>query len=114
MRLPEDSHLKVLTPYDPREGISLALAAKRANKSERTMRYWCSQHGLGRRVGGGVWVVSQVALTMFIDGDAETLAAYHSGDRSSERVRSYFERLGVPLPRRKEQHSWQCRQDWRS
>jgi hypothetical protein len=69
MRSAEKSHLKVLTPYDPREGISLAVAANRAGKSESTLRNWCVQHGLGRRVGGGVWVVSQVALAMFLDDD---------------------------------------------
>lgn len=37
MKPPEASYLKVLTPYDPREGISLAVAAKRAGKSETTI-----------------------------------------------------------------------------
>ncbi|MGY3472453.1 hypothetical protein [Bradyrhizobium ottawaense] len=96
MKLPETSYLRVLTPYDPREGISLATAAKRAGKSETTIRNWCPQHGLGRRVGGGVWVVSQVALAMFLDGDMAALAAYHSGDRSSSEVAQYFERFGLP------------------
>src|SRR5262249_41978347 len=100
MKPPEDLHLIVLTPYDPREGISLAVAAKRAGKSEATIRNWCPQHGLGRRVGGGTWVVSQVALAMFLDGDTAALAAYHSGDRSSALVRSYFERFGLSLPKR--------------
>jgi hypothetical protein len=76
MRSAEKSHLKVLTPYDPREGISLAAAANRAGKSESTLRNWCVQHGLGRRVGGGVWVVSQVALAMFLDDDRNALVAY--------------------------------------
>ncbi len=99
MRAPEHSHLKVLTPYDPREGISLAAAAKRAGKSETTIRNWCPQHGLGRRVGGGVWVVSQVALAMFLDGEIVALAAYHSGDHSSPAVAQYFERFGLPAPK---------------
>lgn len=98
MKAPEPAHLKVLTPYDPREGISLAAAAKRAGKSETTIRNWCPQHGLGRRVGGGVWVVSQVALAMFLDRDGQALAAYVSGDRSSLLVKQYFNRGGVPLP----------------
>jgi len=41
MRSAEDSPWEVLTPYDPREGISLAVAAKRAGKSETTLRNWC-------------------------------------------------------------------------
>lgn len=98
MKPPETAQLKVLTPYDPREGISLAAAARRAGKSETTIRNWCPQHGLGRRVGGGVWVVSQVALAMFLDGDMTALAAYHSGDHSSPRVAQYFERFGLPRP----------------
>lgn len=98
MRVPEDSYLKVLTPYDPREGISLKKAAARAGKSESTLRNWCVQHGLGRRVGGGVWVVSKVALAMFLDGDRRALAAYLAGDRSSSLVKMYFERVGVSLP----------------
>lgn len=99
MKASEAAHLKVLTPYDPREGISLAAAAKRAGKSETTIRNWCPQHGLGRRVGGGVWVVSQVALAMFLDGDEASLAAYHAGDHSSSRVAQYFHRFGLRGPK---------------
>jgi hypothetical protein len=32
-------------------------------------RRHCNQHGVGRRVGGGAWLVSKVALAMFLDGD---------------------------------------------
>lgn len=101
MRPPEDAHLKVLAPYDPREGISVVVAAKRAGKKPRTIRGWCLQHALGRRIGGGFWVVSQVALAMFLEGDQTALAAYHSGDRSSEVVTSYFQRFAIPLPAKK-------------
>jgi hypothetical protein len=80
------------------------MAAKRAGKSETTIRNWCTQHGLGRRVGGGVWVVSQVALAMFLDGDMSALAAYHSGDHSSPIVAQYFERFGLPRPKRSATH----------
>lgn len=95
MQSAEETSWRVLTPYDPREGINLVTAAKRAGKSETTIRNWCAQHGLGRRVGGGVWVVSQIALAMFLDGDTAALAAYHSGDRSSSRVSQYFDRFAL-------------------
>ena len=95
MMAPEDCHQHVLKPYDVREGMSLAQAAERAGKSESTLRAWCVQRGLGRRVGGGVWVVSRVALAMFLDGDVLALAAYQTGDRSSDLVTSYFERFGL-------------------
>ena len=88
-----------LVPFDAREGISLSQAAIRAGKSESTVRGWCLQHGLGRRVGGGVWIVSKVALTMFLDGDQKALAAYLAGDRSSSLVKQYFERTAVALPK---------------
>ena len=82
----------ILVPFDPAEAIDLSKAAQRAGKSQSTLRNWCTQHGLGRRVGGGVWVVSKVALAMFLDGDQAALAAYHQGDRSSLVVKPYFER----------------------
>jgi hypothetical protein len=96
---PEQNIRRVLVPFDVREGIDLSGAAKRAGKSQTTIRNWCNQHGLGRRVGGGVWVVSKVALAMHLDGDDKALAAYLSGDRSSQPVRLYFDRCDVPLPK---------------
>jgi hypothetical protein len=82
-----------LIPFDKREGVTLTEAAGVAGKSPSTIRNWCVQHDLGRRVGGGTWVVSKVALAMFLDGDTRALRAYHAGDRSSELVASYFQRL---------------------
>jgi hypothetical protein len=58
----------ILVPFDAREVITLRVAAERANKSESTMRSWCVEHGIGRRVGDGPWNVSRVALAMFLDG----------------------------------------------
>jgi hypothetical protein len=86
-------HRKILSPFDKRECISLKEAAEIAGKSESTMRGWCDEHGLGRRIGGGPWMVSKVALAMFLDGDVKALRTYHAGDRSSELVASYFQRL---------------------
>jgi hypothetical protein len=99
MRPPEEPTWRVLVPFDVREGIDLSGAAKRAGKSQTTIRNWCNQHGLGRRVGGGVWVVSKVALAMHLDGDDKALVAYLSGDRSSQSVKLYFDRYDVPLPK---------------
>jgi hypothetical protein len=93
MRPPEPQSRLVLIPYDPREGISLNEATALTGKKVGTIRNWCVQHHLGRRVGGGTWVVSKVALAMFLDGDMKALQAYHAGDRSSELVASYFRRL---------------------
>jgi hypothetical protein len=59
------------------------------------MRGWCDEHGLGRRVGGGTWMVSEIALAMFLDGDLKALKAYHAGDRSDPSVIAYFEKAGL-------------------
>lgn len=91
-----DSPYLVLTPFNPREAISVNIAASRAGKSPRTIRLWCEQHGIGRRVAGGPWMVSAVALAMLLDGDAIALASYLSGDRDSDVVAAYFQRLGIP------------------
>jgi hypothetical protein len=93
MRAAEPQSRLVLIPYDPREGIPLSEATALTGKKVGTIRNWCVQHHLGRRVGGGTWVVSKVALAMFLDGDVKALRAYHAGDRSSELVASYFQRL---------------------
>ncbi len=97
MKPPEDPIFIVLTPYDPREGMTLKQAADRAGKSETTVKNWCLNRGIGRRVAGGVWVVSRPALEMLLDDDHAALLAYHSGDRSpTSPVRMYFERTKVP------------------
>jgi hypothetical protein len=81
---------RILQPFDKRECINLKEAADIAGKSESTMRGWADEHGLGRRVGGGTWSISRVALAMFLDDDKKALRAYHAGDRTSELVASYF------------------------
>ena len=83
----------VLIPFDRREGMSVSAAANLAGKSVSTIRGWCGHYGLGRRIGDGTWIVSRVALAMFLDGDREALAAYHAGDRTSMLVLQYFERI---------------------
>jgi hypothetical protein len=95
MRPAEPQVCLTLIPYDKREGFSLGEAADLAGKSVGTIRNWCLQHGIGRRVGGGTWVVSKVAFAMFLDDDMVALAAYQSGDRSSPLVAPYFERFNL-------------------
>ncbi|MCJ2035757.1 hypothetical protein MKK54_16225 [Methylobacterium sp. J-068] len=86
---------RCLIPFDRREGLSLSQAAKVAGKSVDTVRLWCLNHNIGRRVGGGSWVVSRVALTMFLDDDSRALKAYLAGSRSQVDVATYFQRLGL-------------------
>jgi hypothetical protein len=86
---------RILMPFDKRECITLRQAADIAGKSESTMRGWCEERGLGRRVGGGSWMVSKVALAMFLDGDLKALKAYHAGNRTEPTVIAYFRRVGL-------------------
>jgi hypothetical protein len=85
----------ILSPFDLREVLRLKQAAAIAGKSESTLRVWCEWVGLGRRVGGGSWCVSKVALQMYLDGNRKALRAYHAGNRSDPDVVRYFEREGL-------------------
>ncbi len=93
----EESLFRVLQPYDPREGMLLRHAATRADKSESTVKNWCRDRGIGRRVAGGVWIVSRVALEMLLADDDAALFCYHYGDRSDPIVQRYFVLTGVPF-----------------
>lgn len=81
---------RCLIPFDRREGLTTAEAAERADRTERTIRMWCRDHDIGRHVAGGPWLVSRVALAMFLNGDAEALQAYLAGDRAGPTVAPYF------------------------
>ena len=85
----------ILVPYDKRESITLARAAEIAGRSPGTVKSWCLQRDIGRRVAGGPWCVSRVCLAMLLDGNAPALAAYHAGDRHGPMVAPYFQRLGL-------------------
>lgn len=86
---------KVLRPFDRREGCSIEEAAEIAGKAVRTMRLWAEQHHIARRVGGGHWIFSRVALQMFLDGNEVALIAYLRGDRASPAVVAYYEDIGL-------------------
>jgi hypothetical protein len=87
----------VLQPFDPAEAICITEAAVRAGKSDRTIRNWCLDHQIGRRVAGQ-WAVSAVALDMLLAGDDCSLQAYLAGDRGSDRVVSYYKARSIRLP----------------
>jgi hypothetical protein len=86
---------KVLIPYDVREAISVASAARNAGKSETTIRTWCRRSPIGRRIGGS-WAVSRVVLAMLIEDNMDALANYLDGARAQfEPVARYYRRLGL-------------------
>jgi hypothetical protein len=88
---PECPTRLVMVPFDLRESMSIAAAARFSGKSENTIRLWAARYGIGRKIGGD-WHISRVALKIFLDGDMAALAAYHAGDRTNPLVRPYFER----------------------
>ena len=89
------SDSRCLIPFDRREGMTTAEAAQLANRTERTIRMWCRDHDIGRRVAGGPWLVSRIALAMFLNGDAPALRSYLDGDRKSSSVWPYFAAEGL-------------------
>jgi hypothetical protein len=88
---------QVLLPWNPAEAITTDKAAAIARKSQRTIRIWASNHDIGRRIVGGDWVVSHVALLMLLEDDREALSAYLRGDRESHAVTRYFERAQIEI-----------------
>jgi hypothetical protein len=95
MRKPEGNFPNCLKPHIRGEVISIREAMKIAGRSESTIRNWCNQRGIGRRIVGGKWDISRVALAMLLDSDASALRAYLAGDRTSEHVQVYFDRYGI-------------------
>jgi hypothetical protein len=86
---------QVLIPFDKREALSLRQAANIAGKSESTLRSWCTEFEIGRRVASGHWQVSHPALLMLLDGDDETRRCYLAGERQAANVAAYFARAGL-------------------
>jgi hypothetical protein len=85
----------VLRPYDKREALNLKTAAEIAGRCETTVRSWCAQHDIGRRVANGPWQVSYPALMMLLDGNELALADYLRGEREAPHVAAYFARAGL-------------------
>jgi len=88
---------KVLVPYRGLEAMSIQQACHVTGISESTLRRWCADYGLGRRIGANVrpWTVSRVALAMFLANDRKALEAYHNGVRKDEIVARYYRSEGI-------------------
>jgi hypothetical protein len=91
----ERASLRTLIPFAVEECLTVGQAATLTGKSQRTIRNWCVQCGIGRRIGGA-WAVSKVALQMVLEGDQDVLSTYHDGARAQcEPVASYYRRFGL-------------------
>lgn len=85
---------RVLIPWNPAEAMTVAEAAAFARRNPRTMREWAAKFDIGRRVAGE-WVISRVALLMWLENDTAALSAYLTGEREAETVAAYFRRLST-------------------
>lgn len=85
---------RVLIPWNPAEAMTVAEAAAFARRNPRTMREWAAKFDIGRRVAGE-WVISRVALLMWLENDTAALSAYLLGEREAEPVAAYFRRLST-------------------
>ncbi len=81
--------------YNPREFISVSIAASMAGVTPRTVQNWCCAHRIGRRIANGPWRVSRIALQMLLNDDKVALKAYLAGERADERVAAYVQRAGL-------------------
>jgi hypothetical protein len=90
---------QVLKPFSRAESRTTEEAAAFCGRTRRTMRNWCTQYNLGRRIGGA-WVMSIVALDLFVNDEQEALRHYLSGDRRHPTVVAAYERHRVSVPKR--------------
>lgn len=91
---PGPAQWQILRPFNPVESISVAAACVRSGRSGNTIRNWCRDFGIGRKIGGE-YFVSRPALEMQLDGNEGALALYLGGQRSSEEVLRYFRMVGL-------------------
>ena len=85
-----------LIPHIPGEAMTTGHAKKLAGVHEETIRRWCEEKGIGRKVMGR-WRVSRVALTMLVETNTRALRLYLAGERHHPEVAAYFERFGLKL-----------------
>jgi hypothetical protein len=78
------------------EWIRLKEAIDYSGRSDRTLRYWCREHGIGRQSSKGAPIeISLPALEMVIAGDLEALEYFRAGDRAHPRVLRVLAYLGL-------------------
>lgn len=76
--------------------IPLKTAALETGKSDKTLRAWVRDFGIGRQSGPSAPIeISHPALEMVLHGDMAALELLRVGDRSSPRVVRFFRHLGI-------------------
>lgn len=79
------------------EIINLKIAVHVTGRSEKTIRNWCKEFGIGvQPCPGAPLEISMPALEMVRHGDVAALELLREGKRDHPRVRRIFEHLGIP------------------
>lgn len=79
------------------EIINLKTAVYDTGRSEKTIRGWCKDFGIGvQPCPGAPLEISAPALEMVKHGDVAALELLRQGNRAHARVRRYFDHLGLP------------------
>lgn len=77
--------------------ILMKRAEDHAGKTDKTIRNWCRQYGIGRQSCPGAPIeISAPALEMVLEGDMIALELLREGNRTHPRVKRYFDHLGIP------------------
>jgi hypothetical protein len=77
------------------EILTIAQAAWVVGKSDKTIREWNDEHGIGQQSGPGAPIeISWLALLMVAAGDFDALEKFRNDDRRSWQVVRYFRVFG--------------------
>lgn len=80
------------------EIINLKNAVHVTGRSEKTIRNWCHEFGIGvQACPGAPLEISAPALEMVRHGDIVALELLRQGKRDHARVRRYFDHLGLSI-----------------
>ncbi|QKC81524.1 hypothetical protein [Mesorhizobium sp. NZP2077] len=79
------------------EIFSVSQAAHYAKRTEKTIRGWVKNDGIGRQAKkGGPIEISRIALLMVLQNDEVALELLRNGERSHPDVLRYIREIGVP------------------
>lgn len=80
------------------EIVNLKTAVHVTGRSEKTIRGWCKQYGIGAQACAGAPLeISAPALEMVRHGDFAALELLRCGRRDHVRVKRIFEHIGIPV-----------------
>ena len=78
------------------ELVDVKTAADHAGRSDKTIRLWCREYGIGRQSGvGATFEINLIALEMVLHGDFQALEMLRAGDRMAPEVRRYLDFIGL-------------------